>query len=66
MGYSNRLWICPYYRRDYKDRMSCEGGRVQMPSVPLTREYMAQYCASQNYRNCTLARVLTQYYEKEI
>lgn len=65
MGYSNRLWVCPYYTRDYKDHMSCEGGRVEFPSVKATRDYMARYCASNEWESCTLARALTEHYDEK-
>ena len=65
MGYSNKTWICPYYIRDYKDHMSCEAGRMALPSVRATQEYMAQYCATYDWEDCSLGCALTRYFEEK-
>lgn len=63
MGYSKRLFICPYYVRDYRNRMSCEGGVVQIADAPATVRYMDRYCASYDWERCTLAQALNDFYE---
>ena len=63
MGYSNRTWMCPYYIRDYKDHMSCEAGRIQLPDIRASQDYMAKYCSTYDWEDCSLACALTRYFE---
>lgn len=63
MGYSNRTFICPFYVRDHRDKMRCEGGTVRLADLRSTLRYMNSYCASYDWERCTLARALEEFYE---
>lgn len=60
MGYSKRVWVCPYYRCDYPDKLSCEAGKITMTSRGILRQYEARYCASYGWEECTMAKILTK------
>lgn len=65
MSYSNRVWICPYYLSDRRDRMCCEAGEVKLPDRIATLDYMERYCSSYDWEDCTLAQALGGFYERE-
>ena len=43
-GYRGGYFVCPFYSRDYKDYLNCEGGQIKMPKEALD-DYMARYAA---------------------
>ena len=66
MGYSNKTWKCPYYRYDEKRAMHCEGhSTVRFPDRRSIQEYTTAYCASYAYRNCTIAKMIDEYYTRK-
>ena len=58
MSYSKRVWVCPYYRCDYPDKLSCEAGKITMHDRETLRQYAVRYCASYGWEECTLAKIL--------
>ena len=40
-GYRGGYFVCPFYSRDYKDYLNCEGGQIKMPKEALD-DYMAR------------------------
>lgn len=40
-GYRGCCFACPFYSRDYRDYLNCEGGQLKMPKEALD-DYMAQ------------------------
>ena len=38
---------------------------MALPSVRATQEYMAQYCATYDWEDCSLACALTRYFEEK-
>jgi len=64
-GYRGGYFVCPFYSRDYKDYLNCEGGQIKMPKEALD-DYMARYCANSTaWRSCTIARALLLNYERK-
>ena len=41
-GYRGGCFACPFYSRDYRDYLNCEGGQLKMPKEALD-DYMARY-----------------------
>lgn len=63
-GYRGGCPVCPFYSRDYRDYLNCEGGQLKMPKEALG-DYMARYCANPAaWRRCTVARALLLNYER--
>lgn len=64
-GYSGRDWVCPYYKWDKKMQVYCEGGTVKLPDRDVFREYVGAYCSAlDGWESCSIARALTEYYER--
>jgi hypothetical protein len=52
---------CPYFLYEKDRTIVCEAGSIR----PMLRDnYICDYCASMNYKNCTMARILTLCYEQ--
>lgn len=65
MGYTNRYWMCPFYKWDEKNAIHCEGGSmIKLPKQAL-REYASCYCASQNWKMCTVCKAILKTYEED-
>ena len=62
-GYRGGIFVCPYYSRDYRDYLNCEGAKLTLPKEELD-EYTRRYCASEEWRRCHIARALTLHYER--
>ena len=66
MGYSHRVFCCPYYEKDGAKSVRCEGGRIALPNMEVTRAYFDAYCGHvTGWRRCTVARAITRFYEAE-
>lgn len=64
-GYSNRLWECPFFTWDSKDKLRCEAGTIDFRKKPnALNGYISAYCAG-DWKRCTLARALLLEYESE-
>jgi len=57
-------WQCPFFKWDGKMEVSCEGGRVKFPEAEDAKGYFEKYCAG-DWKNCSIARMLNQYYDRE-
>ena len=56
MGYSKRIWACPFYRNDKKLTISCECGVARFPRRKSLERYAKKYCGNvNNWHRCTLA-----------
>lgn len=62
--YSGRLWKCPYFVGDERQAIHCEGGTVAFADRPTYLRYAGTYCC-RDWKLCTLARALNEYYEEE-
>ena len=66
MGYSLRTFCCPYYEKDGKRSVHCEGGRIALPNRELTQDYFDAYCGDvTGWKRCTVARAITRFYEDD-
>lgn len=66
MGYSHRVWACPYYRSDKADRVYCFGGTIKFPDGKSLIRYANQYCGSaRGWARCSVAAAWTDYVNKE-
>lgn len=64
MGYSNKTYICPFFKWDEKMKVHCEGGRVDFPDQSARGDFLDRYCAGQDWGSCAIARLMLQYYER--
>lgn len=65
MNDDSRLPVCPYYKKETKDKMYCEGGTIKPPDLKAKSELVYKHCASmENYKNCTIYQMLTNYYDR--
>ena len=56
---------CPYFSWEDKLFLHCEMGVQEFPDRQARDEYVDAYCGDPlHYRNCTLARVLGEFYER--
>lgn len=62
-GYRGGVFKCPFYSRDYRDHLNCEGAQLRLEKKSLD-EYTRQYCADA-WRACTVAQELMRSYERE-
>lgn len=66
MGYSNKTWCCPFFKRDERMSVHCEGGQVRFDHWTIRNLYINQYCASvSGWEMCTIAKSQLWKYEKE-
>ena len=65
MGYSNRTWICPYFKWDEKTKIHCECGILCFCDNRELVEYAEKYCSDFGWGSCTLARNRNRHYEKQ-
>lgn len=47
-GYRGGIFKCPFYSRDYRDYLNCEGAQVKLPKEELD-EYTRRYCANEEW-----------------
>ena len=65
MGYSNKTFVCPFFRWDERLRIHCEGGRISFRDRQEAEEYIEHNCGELNrWRECSIARSLLRYYER--
>lgn len=57
---------CPFYRKEQNGKLYCEGGTVKFPDRIARREIVYEFCASpDNYKNCTICKMLMNYYVRK-
>ena len=60
----HKYWVCPFFKWDGRQEISCDAGRIRFPTKDSANAYMDGYCAcNKNWQNCTLAAALLKYYE---
>lgn len=64
-GYSHLYWTCPFYRSDQKGKIYCEGGTIRLRNPEDLNYYAKKYCASRNWKKCSLAYEINLSYEEE-
>lgn len=64
MGYSNRTWVCPFYKWDERLCVHCEGGKIRFPDRISLNEFVRLYCGTANWKTCSVAENLLRYYER--
>lgn len=65
-GYTNKTWICPFYKSDKKMAMTCEGDvEVVFKDKESLRRHQSEFCASFGYINCPIAERILKEYEQE-
>lgn len=62
-GYRGGAFRCPFYSRDYRDYLNCEGAQIRLPKAELD-EYARRYCANEEWRHCPIARAMLLHYER--
>lgn len=54
---------CPFYINEKRLKTFCEGGTLKSPDLRYRREFLMDYCASEEgWRTCTIAKSLDKYY----
>ena len=65
MDYWHKCWICPYFIWDEKQTIGCEGKTViRFPDVNAVKDYINKYCANSDWKNCSIASMMNEYYER--
>lgn len=62
--YSRCIYTCPFYKHREKLTMRCEGGELRFHDGKATSEYVARYCAAEQWQKCSIAAALERYYER--
>lgn len=62
-GFRGGVFKCPFYARDYRDHLNCEGAQLRLAKTTLDN-YVQQYCTG-NWERCTVARELMKAYETD-
>lgn len=65
----NRNWIggvfqCPYYMRNDAEKIRCEAGDLYLSGKDGMKTYAHRYCMM-NWKKCTLARVMGEWYDEQ-
>ena len=63
MGYTKKLFICPFYTSNDKGVVRCQGGNICLHNNAELRKYYIKYCASDNWEKCSIAKSLVNFYE---
>ncbi|MBQ9980169.1 MAG: hypothetical protein IJP23_03835 [Oscillospiraceae bacterium] len=62
----NTIYVCPFWQRDIKSNLYCEGARLDFKNGATLRDYARRYCADiHGWRCCSIAAALNEQYEKE-
>lgn len=64
-GYSHRYWVCPYFSKDDRLKISCEAGNVRFPTRQSITRYADEYCCNlPGWEKCSMAAMLNRHYEQ--
>lgn len=67
MDYWHMYYICPFFHWDDVQRIGCEGKTVlQFPDRTSAQDFMKNYCASHHWKDCSYARMLLDYYGRQL
>lgn len=67
----DHLVQCPYYRKNYSDKLICEGAQNGMnicmtfPSHGAMIDYKGRFCRRSHYSQCVLAAMLDRKWQKK-
>lgn len=54
---------CPFYKRNKRKKLHCEGGVIKFHNKDSCEEYREKYCSNNScWKKCTVAASLIQYY----
>lgn len=59
----NRYFLCPFFKWDGIDFVSCEAGHPRIYDKATAEAYMSRYCCA-DWKHCTLAAELLKYYDE--
>ena len=54
--------ICPFAKYEQRFRIGCEACTITFNNFECKNKYMAQYCATFDYKKCIIAKVLMKHY----
>lgn len=60
--YTNKIFKCPYYTSNSKGLIRCQGGNITMCNDSELRKYYIEYCASDRWDKCSMAKALNKFY----
>lgn len=64
-GYSNKVFMCPYFAWDERLAIHCEGGCASFADRVSAEIYADKFCANiTGWNRCTLASARTEYYDR--
>lgn len=65
-GYSHRYWVCPYFSKDERLKISCEAGIVRFPDRKAITRYADDYCCHMpGWESCSMAAMLNRHYDEQ-
>lgn len=65
-GYSHRYWVCPYFGKDERLKISCEAGIVRFPDRKAITRYADDYCCHMpGWESCSMAAMLNRHYDEQ-
>ncbi len=54
---------CPFYKREKRKKIYCEGGKFKFHNRELKNEYTEKYCSNNAcWKKCSAAESLIEYY----
>lgn len=57
---------CPFFSDARNGKVYCEAATIRTPDQQTYRDILYKYCAHpENYKECTLYKVLQRYYERK-
>ena len=64
--YWHRAYICPFWAAAGKKTIKCEDGCMLCFRESCdTAEYISRYCASYDYRKCSVAAAKLRYFDRQ-
>ena len=57
--------ICPYFRKENRGRVYCEGATLKFPDKEARRDIVYRFCAHPTgYNDCPLKQAMDGYYQR--
>lgn len=56
---------CPFWGWNDSQNIHCEGGKLTFHDRQARRDYANRFCGDEQWKKCTLARMLEEYYERD-
>lgn len=57
--------ICPYFKKGEGKRAFCETCTLNFKDVQMRNDYISHFCASFDYKSCTVCRANDAYYNRK-